>query len=80
MGKIKKSFENRRLLVQDQIKKIYAVSPANNENVKSLRFVQNAVNDCLSILKNYKIELPDYDPFLIYVIVSKLSDDTMKEW
>ncbi|XP_065355278.1 uncharacterized protein LOC135949606 [Calliphora vicina] len=53
--KLKNRFENRRLLVQDQVKKIHSVTPAQNENIKSLRQIQNTVNDCLVILKNYKI-------------------------
>ena len=79
-NKLKNRFENRRLLVQDQVKKINAITSAQNENIKSLRQIQNTVSDCLAILKNYKIEFPDYDPFLIHIVVSKLSDETIKEW
>ena len=77
--KLKNRFENKRLLVQDQVKKIHAVQSTSNETVKSLRYIQNTVNNCLAILKNYKIEMHDKDPFLIHGVVSKLSDETVKE-
>lgn len=67
-------------LVQDQIKKIQAIAPTQSELVKSPRYLQNTVDYYLEILRSYQIELNDYYPFLINVVVLKLSDETMKEW
>lgn len=60
--------------MQDQLNNIHAVPSSSNESVKSFRCIQNTVNDCLAILKSYKIY-----PFLIHVVVSKLSNETVKE-
>ena len=77
---LKNRFENKRILVTQQLKKLFNISSIPNEQCSSIRNLQYTVNDSLSILQTYKIPTKDWDPILIHLVSSKLPDETLRSW
>lgn len=46
----------------------------------SLQKIHSSVNDCISTLKSLDVETESWDPILIYLISTKLPDETISLW
>ena len=77
---LKDRFENKRILVTQQLKKLFSINTIATEQCSSIRNIQYTVNDSLSILKTYKIPVGEWDPILIHLVSSKLPDETLRSW
>ena len=77
---LKERFENKRILVTQQLKNLFNINCIQNENCVSIRNLQYTVNDSLSILETYKIPIKEWDPILVHLVSTKLPDETLRAW
>jgi len=73
-------FENKRLLVDNQLKKLLSIPVTTTESSSAIRKVQVTISDCLAILKAQKIEVDNWDPFIVYICSTKLPEETLALW
>ncbi|XP_036346960.1 uncharacterized protein LOC118756296, partial [Rhagoletis pomonella] len=73
-------FENKRILIDKQLKTLFNLPSANSENSEAIQRIQNTINDCLSCLKSQGVSVSDWDPILIYLCSTKLPDETLSLW
>ncbi|XP_073814339.1 uncharacterized protein [Musca autumnalis] len=77
---LRQRFENKRILINHQLRKIFEIDHVSSEKEKSLRNLQYTINNCLSVLRTYNISVISWDPILVYWVSSKLPDDTLTAW
>lgn len=73
-------YENRRILINNQLRKIFALENVVSEKSKSLRNLQYTMNNSISILRTYNISVLAWDPILVYWVSSKLPEETLTAW
>ncbi|XP_046812439.1 uncharacterized protein LOC124421385 [Lucilia cuprina] len=73
-------YENKRILVDNQLKILFNIPAAKAENCESINRIQTTISDCLSILKAHGIRTDQWDPILIYLCSTKLPDETLALW
>lgn len=77
---LKCRYENKRVLVDNQMKLLFDIPPATQEDSESIRRIQSSVNDSLATLRSLGIEVESWDPILIRLISTKLPDFTLSLW
>ena len=73
-------FEKKRILVTQELKKLFNISNITHKYCNAIRGLQDNVNDSLSILQTYKITTTDWDTILVHLVSSKLPDETLLAW
>jgi len=73
-------YENKRLLVDSQIKKILTVPLATTEDGDAIKKILVTISDALETLKAHKIPVADWDPILVYTTSTKLPEATLALW
>ncbi|XP_059223054.1 uncharacterized protein LOC131996886 [Stomoxys calcitrans] len=73
-------YENKRILVDNQLKILLNLPPITSESCESLQYLRSTINDCLSALKAQNISTKDWDPILIYICSTKLPHETLSLW
>ncbi|XP_075157629.1 uncharacterized protein LOC142230895 [Haematobia irritans] len=77
---LKARFENKRVLVDNQLKILFNIQAAKTEDSESLQKIHSTVNDCLCTLKSLDIAVDDWDPILIFLVSTKLPEETISQW
>ncbi|XP_059224813.1 uncharacterized protein LOC131997647 [Stomoxys calcitrans] len=77
---LKERYENKRILINHQLRKIFDLEMVSTEKSKSLRNLQYTINNCLSVLKSYNISVIAWDPILVFWVSSKLPQETLSAW
>ncbi|XP_075157748.1 uncharacterized protein LOC142231014 [Haematobia irritans] len=77
---LKSRYENKRVLVDNQLKILFNIPVASVENSESIQRIQSTVNDCLCTLRTLDVDVSGWDPILIYLISTKLPDETLSLW
>ncbi|XP_059221144.1 uncharacterized protein LOC131995885 [Stomoxys calcitrans] len=77
---LKARFENKRVLVDNQLKILFNIPVAAVETSDSVQKIQSTVNDCLATLRTLDVKVEYWDPILIYLISTKLPDKTLSLW
>ncbi|XP_073819582.1 uncharacterized protein [Musca autumnalis] len=77
---LRQRFENKRILINHQLRKIFDIDHVSSEKEKPLRNLQYTINNCLSVLRTYNISVISWDPILVYWVSSKLREDTLTAW
>lgn len=70
---LKSRYENKRMLVNSQLKHLFALPTLTNESPTELRRLVTTVNDCLSIFKTYDVDINGWDPILVFFCVQKVA-------
>lgn len=73
-------YENKRVLVDYQIKIQFDIPATTNEDSESVRKIQSSVNDSLATLRTLGVEVESWDPILIRLISTKLPEITLALW
>lgn len=71
---LRQLYENKRILINHQLRKIFEVESVASERGKTLRNLQYMINNCLSVLQTYNISVISWDPMLVYWVSSKLPE------
>ncbi|XP_055842517.1 uncharacterized protein LOC129909461 [Episyrphus balteatus] len=77
---LKDRFENRRILVNTQLKTLFNMPYIAQESSVGIKNIQRDINDCLSALKVNKIDTSNWDSILVYLCSSRLPDVTLSLW
>lgn len=77
---LKDRFENKRILVNGQIRRLFELKSITSESSQAIESFQREINSCLSNLKMYQIETSSWDPILVYFCSSKLPVATLTLW
>ncbi|XP_075157832.1 uncharacterized protein LOC142231099 [Haematobia irritans] len=77
---LRQRYENKRILINHQLRKIFEADRVTSEKGKPLRNLQYTINNCLSVLKTYNISVVSWDPILVYWVSSRLPDETLTAW
>lgn len=71
---MKNRCENKRILINNQIKKIYGIQYHMTETLKFLGLLKTTVSDALSI--KFQVEVANNDSFLMHVCTLMLAEET----
>ncbi|XP_059222553.1 uncharacterized protein LOC131996737 [Stomoxys calcitrans] len=77
---LKARYENKRVLVDNQLKILFNIPSASVENSEAIHKIQSTVNDCLCTLKTLDVNVESWDPILLYLVSTKLPDETLALW
>lgn len=73
-------YENRRILVNNQLKNLFNLPSITLESGKNIKELQREVNDCLAILQAHNVDISTWDPILIYLCSNRLPEGTLSLW
>ncbi|XP_075158166.1 uncharacterized protein LOC142231444 [Haematobia irritans] len=77
---LKSRYENKRVLVDNQLKILFNIPVATSEDSESLQRIHSTVKDCLSTLTSLNVNIDSWDPMLIYLVSTKLPEETISQW
>ena len=77
---LKLRYENKRILVNCQLRKLFEIKPISVETGAALESFQRTVTSCLSNLSSYEIDISTWDPILVYFSSSRLPESTLTHW
>ncbi|XP_059221362.1 uncharacterized protein LOC131995991 [Stomoxys calcitrans] len=77
---LKARYENKRVLVDNQLKILFNIPTASVENSEAIHRIQSTVNDCLCTLRTLDVNVESWDPILLYLVSTKLPDETLALW
>ncbi|XP_065368694.1 uncharacterized protein LOC135961125 [Calliphora vicina] len=77
---LKSRYDNKRVLVDNKLKVLFNIPVAISENSESIQKIHSTVTDCLTSLKALNVKVEGWDPILIYLVSTKLPDDTLALW
>ncbi|XP_059217426.1 uncharacterized protein LOC131994659 [Stomoxys calcitrans] len=77
---LKARYENKRVLVDNQLKVLFNIPMASVENSEAIHKIQSTVNDCLCTLETLDVNVESWDPILLYLVSTKLPDETLALW
>ncbi|XP_075150976.1 uncharacterized protein LOC142225089 [Haematobia irritans] len=73
-------YENKRVLVNAQLKILFGLSPIQAESGASLKRLQRDINACISMLKLYDIDVDSWGPIFVHICSARLPDVTLTLW
>lgn len=73
-------YENKRVLVNLQLKTLFNLSPISTESATALKALQRDINTCISLLKLYEIDVESWDPIFVFVCSNCLPNNTLTLW
>ncbi|XP_036329728.1 uncharacterized protein LOC118741861 [Rhagoletis pomonella] len=77
---LKATYENKRVLVNSQLKKLFSLPVIRTESASALKDLQRSINACLSALEIYNIDVTNWDPVLIFLCSNRLPETTLSMW
>ncbi|XP_059217400.1 uncharacterized protein LOC131994647 [Stomoxys calcitrans] len=77
---LRSRYENKRILVDNQLKVLLNLKSITSESSDSLQRIQTTINDCLAALRTQDISTRDWDPLLVYLCSTKLPHETLSLW
>lgn len=77
---LKTRYENKRILVNSQLKILFNLSPINKESSAEIKQMQRDINNCLSALQLYKIDTKGWDAILVFLCSTKLPSLSLSLW
>ncbi|XP_070141605.1 uncharacterized protein [Drosophila kikkawai] len=73
-------FENRRLLVNSQLKILFNLPAVPQESGAALKELQGTIQSCLTALSMSSIQVETWDCLLVYMVSTKLPKTTLSMW
>jgi len=73
-------FENKRLLVNSQLKLLLNLSSVNAETGSAIKELKSTIQGCLAALAYFKISPENWDCVLVYLCASKLPRLNLSLW
>ncbi|XP_036342045.1 uncharacterized protein LOC118751347 [Rhagoletis pomonella] len=77
---LRSRYENKRILIDNQIKILMTLPTIQSENSEQLQRLQTSINNCLSVLNSQDVQTYSWDPILVYICSSKLPETTLSLW
>ncbi|XP_075150817.1 uncharacterized protein LOC142224924 [Haematobia irritans] len=73
-------YENKRALINIQLKKLFSLSPISNETSTALKILQRDINACISLLELYEVDVGSWDPIFVFICSNCLPDTILTLW
>ncbi|XP_041675372.1 uncharacterized protein LOC121530409 [Drosophila eugracilis] len=73
-------FQNKRLLVNSQLKLLFNLSSISQESGHALKELQSTIQGCLTALAHSNISTDNWDCLLVFLCASKLPKLTLSLW
>ncbi|XP_075162725.1 uncharacterized protein LOC142235353 [Haematobia irritans] len=73
-------YENKRVLVNEQLKTLFNLSAICSESASSIKGLQRDINACISILRVHKIDIESWNPIFVFLCSNCLPDSTLTLW
>ncbi|XP_055846062.1 uncharacterized protein LOC129912000 [Episyrphus balteatus] len=77
---LRATYENTRILVNNQVKNIFNLPTVHEESAKSIRTLQSKINDSLAALKAHQVDTTNWDPILVFACCNRLPKTTLSLW
>ncbi|XP_075152559.1 uncharacterized protein LOC142226424 [Haematobia irritans] len=77
---LKDRYENKRILVNTQLKILFNLVPVKSESAHEIKKLQREINNCMTALKLYGISIDSWDPIFVFLCSSKLPVTTLSLW
>lgn len=77
---LKQRYENKRVLVNSQIQRLFNQGNIVCENSDNIKNLFDTTTDCLMALENLGINVKSWDPLIIYLIAKRLPMETLQLW
>ncbi|XP_073841572.1 uncharacterized protein [Musca autumnalis] len=77
---LKHQYENKRILINNQLRTIFNLPQCSQESASTLKKLQRDINNAISVLKLYKIDISSWDPIFVFQCSSKLPKLTLSLW
>ncbi|KAI8116229.1 hypothetical protein CVS40_11664, partial [Lucilia cuprina] len=77
---LKARYENKRVLVDHQLQILFNIPVASSEDSKTLQKIHSTVTDVLQTLKTLNVNTENCDFFIVYLVCSKLPNETLALW
>lgn len=77
---LKKRYDNKRFIVNSLLKRFMSQRSITSESSQAIKMLLDTTNECLSAMKNVGIDSTNWDPILVYIIVTKLDSESVKLW
>lgn len=77
---LKKRFENKKLLVNAQLKILFGQPIISQETSQQIKRILDTTNQCIENLKHLAVDTANWDPILIFLIVQRLPQETFVQW
>lgn len=78
--KLKERYENKRILVNHQLKVLVNQPKIIAEKIKEMKVLADTTNECLQQLKSLEIDKNSWDVLLVHILTQKLPYLTLRLW
>ncbi|XP_065366923.1 uncharacterized protein LOC135959782 [Calliphora vicina] len=73
-------YENKRILINAQLKSLFNISPISKETGTNIRHIQRTINDCVTNLRLLQIDTGNWDIIFVYICSTCLPEVTLSLW
>ncbi|XP_075150778.1 uncharacterized protein LOC142224886 [Haematobia irritans] len=73
-------FENRRVLVNGQLKTLFSLQAISSESAGALKRLQRDINSCISTLRLYRVDVDSWNPIFVFLCSNCLPESTLTLW
>ncbi|XP_037816477.1 uncharacterized protein LOC119606893 [Lucilia sericata] len=77
---LKIQYENKRVLINSQLKLLFNLAPCQQESASEIKRLQREINNCMAILKLYNVDINSWDPIFVFQCSSRLSECSLNLW
>ncbi|XP_075163039.1 uncharacterized protein LOC142235663 [Haematobia irritans] len=77
---LKNQYENKRILINTQLRNLFNLTPCSQESAAGLKKLQRDITNCISILELYNIDIESWDPIFVYQCSTKMPKLTLSLW
>lgn len=77
---LKARYENKKYLVEIQIKTLFNIEPILNETSSDINRIRTTICYCLAMFTAHGIRVASWDPILVYLCTTKLPIQTIAAW
>ncbi|XP_055839376.1 uncharacterized protein LOC129907285 [Episyrphus balteatus] len=74
---LKSQYENKRILINTQLKILFSIPSITIESGSALRKLHRTVRDCLGILSSLSVKTENWDPILVFLVSQKIPENTL---
>ncbi|XP_075163061.1 uncharacterized protein LOC142235687 [Haematobia irritans] len=73
-------FENKRVLINEELKTLFNLQPIKSENADALKKLQRELNSCISNLKFYGTNIESWNAIFVFICSNCLPESTLTLW
>lgn len=77
---LKSRYGNKRLIVFSTLKRLFNQKKIYSSSASQIKLLMDTTTECLYSLENQNINISDWDPIIIYIVVQRLDTDLHKDW